>query len=210
MYPGEVHALMGENGAGKSTLMKILSGAYIPDPGAEILIDGKPVHIDGPLAAKAHGIAIIYQELALAPNLTVAENIYLGREAHRGPAIDRAAMFRAAATILRSLGADIRTPHLVGDLSIAEQQMVEVARAIHAHSRILVMDEPTTALSSRETHRLFEVILRAEGRRPRHHLHLAIAWRRCTSWPTASRCCATAAMSARWAATRSSPRASCA
>jgi ribose transport system ATP-binding protein len=165
VYPGEVHALMGENGAGKSTLMKILSGAYIPDPGAEIEIDGKPVHINGPLSAKAHGIAIIYQELALSPNLSVAENIYLGREAHHGPAIDRGAMFRGCSEILVNLGATFGPRTLVGDLSIAEQQMAEVARAIHAHSRILVMDEPTTALSSRETHRLFEVILRlkAEG-----------------------------------------------
>lgn len=160
VYPGEVHALMGENGAGKSTLMKILSGAYIPDPGAEIEVDGKPVHINGPLSAKAHGIAIIYQELALSPNLSVAENIYLGREAHRGPAIDRATMFRGCSDILVNLGATFGPRTLVGDLSIAEQQMAEVARAIHARSRILVMDEPTTALSSRETHRLFEVILR--------------------------------------------------
>jgi ribose transport system ATP-binding protein len=165
VYPGEVHALVGENGAGKSTLMKILSGAYIPDPGADIQIDGQPVHINGPLSAKAHGIAIIYQELALAPNLTVAENIYLGREARRGPAIDRAVMFAGCNEILTNLGATFGPRTLVGDLSIAEQQMVEVARAIHARSRILVMDEPTTALSSRETQRLFEVILRlkAEG-----------------------------------------------
>jgi ribose transport system ATP-binding protein len=164
-YPGEVHALMGENGAGKSTLMKILSGAYMPDAGAEILVDGKPAHIDGPLAAKAHGIAIIYQELALSPNLTVAENIYLGREARRGGAIDRASMVAGCAEILDNLGATFGPRTLVGDLSIAEQQMVEVARAIHARSRILVMDEPTTALSSRETQRLFQVILRlkAEG-----------------------------------------------
>jgi ribose transport system ATP-binding protein len=165
VYPAEVHALMGENGAGKSTLMKILSGAYIPDPGAEINIDGRPVHIHGPHAAKALGIAIIYQELALSPNLTVAENIYLGREARRGPAIDRAGMIAGCAEILTNLGATFGPRTLVGDLSIAEQQMVEVARAIHARSRILVMDEPTTALSSRETQRLFEVILRlkAEG-----------------------------------------------
>jgi len=165
IYPGEVHALMGENGAGKSTLMKILSGAYFPDPGAEIDIDGKPVHITGPLSAKAHGIAIIYQELALSPNLTVAENIYLGREARRGPSIDRAGMVRGCADILDRLGATFGPRTMVGDLSIAEQQMVEVARAIHAQSRILVMDEPTTALSSRETQRLFDVILRlkAEG-----------------------------------------------
>jgi ribose transport system ATP-binding protein len=165
VYPGEVHALMGENGAGKSTLMKILSGAYLPDLGAEIAIDGKPAHINGPLSAKEYGIAIIYQELALSPNLTVAENIYLGREAHRGPAIDRATMFVGCAEILANLGATFGSRTLVGDLSIAEQQMVEVARAIHARSRILVMDEPTTALSNRETQRLFEVILRlkAEG-----------------------------------------------
>src|ERR1700761_1093767 len=131
VYPGEVHALMGENGAGKSTLMKILSGAYIPDPGADIQIDGQPVHINGPLSAKAHGIAIIYQELALAPNLTVAENIYLGREAHRGPAIDRAGMFAGCNEILTNLGATFGPRTLVGDLSIAEQQMVEVARAVH-------------------------------------------------------------------------------
>ena len=165
VYPGEVHSLMGENGAGKSTLMKILSGAYFPDPGAEIRIDGKPVNIDGPLSAKAHGIAIIYQELALSPNLTVAENIYLGREARNGPAIDRAGMFAGCADILTNLGATFGPRTLVGDLSIAEQQMVEVARAIHAKSRILVMDEPTTALSSRETRRLFDLIqrLKADG-----------------------------------------------
>jgi ribose transport system ATP-binding protein len=163
VYPGEVHALMGENGAGKSTLMKILSGAYIPDPGAEIAIDGKPVHISGPLTAKAHGIAIIYQELALAPNLTVAENIYLGRETRRGPAVHRAGMIAGCADILGNLGATFGPRTLAADLSIAEQQMVEVARAIHARSRILVMDEPTAALSSRETQRLFQVILRLKS-----------------------------------------------
>ena len=165
IYPGEVHALMGENGAGKSTLMKILSGAYVADPGGEIRIDGKPVAIDGPLGAKALGVAIIYQELSLSPNLTVAENIYLGREARRGIAIDRKAMYAGCADVLARLGAEFGPRTLVGDLSIAERQMVEVARAIHANSRILVMDEPTTALSSRETEALFRIIrkLRAEG-----------------------------------------------
>lgn len=165
VWPGEVHALMGENGAGKSTLMKILAGAYTPDPGAEIAIDGKRVHITNPLSAKAHGIAIIYQELALAPNLTVAENIYLGREARRGLAVSRAGMVAGCAEVLANLGAGFGPRTLVSDLSIAEQQLVEVARAIHARSRVLVMDEPTTALSSRETERLFQVIrrLRQEG-----------------------------------------------
>jgi ribose transport system ATP-binding protein len=165
VHPGEVHALMGENGAGKSTLMKILSGAYTSDPGGEIRVNGEPVQITGPLSAKAHGIAIIYQELSLSPNLTVAENIYLGREARRGVAVDRAGMFAGCADVLARLGATFGPRTLVGDLSIAERQMVEVARAIHAHSRILVMDEPTTALSSRETQRLFDLIrrLKAEG-----------------------------------------------
>jgi ribose transport system ATP-binding protein len=165
IYPGEVHALMGENGAGKSTLMKILSGAYTADPGAEIRIKGKPVAIDGPLGAKGHGIAIIYQELALSPNLSVAENIYLGREPKRGPAVDRAGMISGCRDILTSLGATFGPRTLVGDLSIAEQQMVEVARALNANSRILVMDEPTTTLSGRETERLFALIrrLKAEG-----------------------------------------------
>src|ERR1700761_1237795 len=163
VYPGEVHALMGENGAGKSTLMKILSGAYAPDPGAEIRIDGKTANIHGPLSAKSYGIAIIYQELALAPNLTVAENIYLGRETHSGPAINRSAMIAGCADILDRLGATFGPRTVVSDLSIAEQQLVEVARAIQAQSRILVMDEPTTALSSRETHRLFDLIQRLQA-----------------------------------------------
>jgi ribose transport system ATP-binding protein len=163
VYAGEVHALMGENGAGKSTLMKILSGAYTADPGGEIRVDGKPVHITGPLSAKAHGISIIYQELALSPNLTVAENIYLGREARRGIAVDRAAMFAGCDDVLTRLGATFGPRTLAGDLSIAERQMVEVARAIHANSRILVMDEPTTALSNRETRRLFDLILRLKA-----------------------------------------------
>jgi ribose transport system ATP-binding protein len=163
VYPGEVHSLMGENGAGKSTLMKILSGAYTADPGGEILVSGKPVHITGPLSAKAHGIAIIYQELSLSPNLTVAENIYLGREARRGIAVDRGAMYTGCADVLARLGATFGPRTMVGDLSIAERQMVEVARAIHANSRILVMDEPTTALSSRETQRLFELIRRLKN-----------------------------------------------
>lgn len=166
IYPGEVHALMGENGAGKSTLMKVLAGAHLADPGGEIKINGKPVTIDGPLSAKASGVAIIYQELALSPNLTVAENIYLGREPSNARGmVDRRAMFAGCADVLPRLGATFGPRTLVGDLSIAERQLVEIARAVHAHSRILVMDEPTTTLSSRETERLFDLIrkLKAEG-----------------------------------------------
>ncbi|HEX2056584.1 MAG TPA: sugar ABC transporter ATP-binding protein, partial [Nitrospiraceae bacterium] len=162
---GEVHSLMGENGAGKSTLMKILAGAYTPDPGSEILINGAPVQIHGPLAAKAHGISIIYQELALSPNLSVAENIYLGRELRRAGFVDRQAMIAQADNVLSRLDAPFTASTLVRDLSIAERQLVEIARAIHANSRILVMDEPTTTLSERETNKLFGVVrqLRADG-----------------------------------------------
>lgn len=164
-WGGEILALIGENGAGKSTLMKVLSGAYQADPGAEILIDGRPVTIPDPIAAKRHGVAIIYQELALAPNLTVAENIYLGAEPSRAGRIDRAAMNEGARNVLDRLGAPFGARTRVGTLSIAEQQLVEIARALHAKSRILVLDEPTTALSSRETERLFALVrqLRADG-----------------------------------------------
>jgi ribose transport system ATP-binding protein len=162
---GEIHALMGENGAGKSTLMKILSGAYVPDEGSETLIEGRKVAIGDPMAAKRLGIAIIYQELALAPNLTVAENIYLGREPSRAALIDRAAMVAGVESVLQRLGATFTARDKVADLSIAERQLVEIARAVHARSRVLIMDEPTTTLSERETERLFAVVrqLKQEG-----------------------------------------------
>ena len=165
IYPGEVHALMGENGAGKSTLMKTLSGAYQADPGGEIRVGGVPLKASGPIEARAAGVSIIYQELALSPNLTVAENIYLNREPRRGGLIDRSAMLKGSEGVLQRLGAAFTPATLVGSLSIAEQQMVEIARAVHANSRILVMDEPTTALSSRESEKLFDIVrqLRREG-----------------------------------------------
>ncbi|MET0743551.1 MAG: sugar ABC transporter ATP-binding protein [Microvirga sp.] len=165
VYPGEIHALMGENGAGKSTLMKILSGAYQADAGGEIVIDGQTVVIDGPLTARHHGIAIIYQELSLAPNLSVAENMLLGRELKSGPMIDRASMEEACKAVLDRLGVRFTATTKVSELSMAESQLVEIARALIANSRILVMDEPTTSLSSRETEALFALVrqLRAEG-----------------------------------------------
>jgi ribose transport system ATP-binding protein len=165
VYPGEIHALMGENGAGKSTLMKILSGAYRPDPGGEIRIEGKPVHIHGPLGGRAAGISIIYQELSLAPNLSVAENIYLGREISQSGLLARSAMRAGVGQILDRLGADFTPSAQVAHLSMGQRQLVEIARALHARSKILIMDEPTTALSAGETERLFALIrqLRAEG-----------------------------------------------
>jgi ribose transport system ATP-binding protein len=165
---GEIHALMGENGAGKSTLMKILSGAYQADAGARILVEGKPVTIDGPQAARKLGVAVIYQELSLSPNLSVAENIHVGRELRKRACrwlMDRAAMERACAEVLVSLGARFGPNVRVGELTIAERQLVEIARALLANARILVMDEPTTPLSTRETDRLFALIrrLREQG-----------------------------------------------
>ncbi|HWW05934.1 sugar ABC transporter ATP-binding protein [Collimonas sp.] len=166
VFAGEVHALMGENGAGKSTLMKVLSGAHQADAGGEIRIDGRRLASYGPGAAKEHGVAVIYQELSLCPNLSVAENIYLGRELRgRSWTVDRKAMEAGCVDVLNRLGADFKPQTKVSTLSIAERQLVEIARAIHAKARILVMDEPTTPLSSRETDRLFALIrqLRQEG-----------------------------------------------
>ncbi|MFN3987430.1 MAG: sugar ABC transporter ATP-binding protein [Rhodocyclaceae bacterium] len=165
LYPGEVHSLMGENGAGKSTLMKILSGAYTADPGGEIRIDGEAVSIEGPRSARKLGVAVIYQELALCPSLSVAENIYLGRELRHGMRVARKDMEAACAGVLERLGAGFRANTVVSTLSIAERQLVEIARALQSRARILVMDEPTTPLSSRETDRLFALIrqLRDEG-----------------------------------------------
>jgi ribose transport system ATP-binding protein len=165
IYPGEVHALMGENGAGKSTLMKILAGAYIADAGA-IKIDGQTVRMTDPGQARELGIAIIYQELNLAPNLTVAENIFMGSEIRKGGTlIDPDGMRRKATEVLENLDASFDAGDLVSSLSIAEQQQVEIARALKDKSRILVMDEPTAALSDRETEKLFDVVrrLRNEG-----------------------------------------------
>ena len=165
VWPGEVHALVGENGAGKSTLMKILAGAQRPD-GGEISLDGKPVHFHTPHQARAAGIGIIYQELTIAPNLTVAGNVFLGSEKLRlGFLTDTAGMVRETQQVLDRLGARFKAAQRAAHLSIAEQQQVEIARALFYKSRILVMDEPTTALSDRETDRLFEVVkqLRSEG-----------------------------------------------
>ncbi|KXF75795.1 D-ribose transporter ATP-binding protein [Paramesorhizobium deserti] len=162
---GEVHALMGENGAGKSTLMKVLSGAYRADPGGEILIDGQPVQTGNPIKAKASGIAVIYQELSLAPNLTVAQNMFLGAEPSRFGLVDRRANEGKAKPILDRLGVSFSASTPVNQLSLGERQMVEIARALTTNARIIVMDEPTTSLTTRETDRLFEVIasLKAHG-----------------------------------------------
>ncbi len=165
IYPGEVHALVGENGAGKSTLMKILAGAQRAD-GGEIKLEGKPVNFLTPHEARVAGVGIIYQELTIAPNLTVAQNIFLGSEERRMKILaNKPNMVRRAQEVVDRLGASMKAGGRASRLSIAKQQQVEIARALFHKSRILVMDEPTTALSDRETDRLFDIInqLRNEG-----------------------------------------------
>ena len=164
--PGEIHALMGENGAGKSTLMKILAGAYQAD-GGEVRINGRPMALGDPAVSRRSGVTLIYQEISLAPNLTVAENIFLGDERTRagGMVVNRAKMRSEATAVLQKLGAPFDPDIPAGRLSVAEQQQVEIARALQRQSRVLIMDEPTAALSDRETERLFALIrqLRADG-----------------------------------------------
>ena len=163
---GEVHVLLGENGAGKSTLVKILAGAVRRDSGT-IMIDGQECPLATPRKAQQAGVSIIYQELNLVPHLSAAENIFLGREpGGRVPGVlDQARLFREAGQLLQDLELVIDPRAVVARLGVAEQQMVEVAKALSLEARILVMDEPTSALTARETTRLFEVIrlLRVRG-----------------------------------------------
>lgn len=162
---GTIHALVGENGAGKSTLMKILSGAHQPDEGS-ISIDGHQVQFGTPGAALEAGIGIIHQELNLIPYLTVAENITLGREPlTRFHLVDKRASRKLATELLETLGLKVDTNRLVGSLRVGEQQLIEIAKALASNVRILILDEPTSALSDAETEKLFEVMnsLRASG-----------------------------------------------
>ena len=161
--PGEVCGLVGENGAGKSTLMAVLSGALAPDEGT-MTLEGRAYAPRDPMAARRAGIAMIYQELSLAPDLTVAENILLGMEPVRFGLLDREAMRAAAAKALADLGRPEITPdRLVGGLSVAEQQLVEIARAIAVGSRVLVLDEPTSTLGRADVERLFALIARLKA-----------------------------------------------
>lgn len=157
---GEVHALLGENGAGKSTLIKVLGGIYQPDKGT-ISIDGKTVRMDKVHVAQSHGIGIIHQEIVLVPHLTVAENIFLGREPTTGLGLkDGRAVYKRAREMMQSLDLDIDVHTKVAELSIAQQQMVEIVKAISFNVKILVMDEPTSSLSDKEVETLFKTIRR--------------------------------------------------
>jgi ribose transport system ATP-binding protein len=161
---GEVHALCGENGAGKSTLIKILGGVYRPD-GGSIRLDGGEVSFSHPVAARRAGVSIIHQELSLLPYRTVAENVFLGIEPARYGIVDRRRMREEASRLLRRLGSSMAPESLAGDLSIAQQQIVEIAKAFAIDARILVMDEPTAALDRDDASRLLDLVnrLSSEG-----------------------------------------------
>ena len=154
---GEALGLMGENGAGKSTLMKILSGVYAPD-GGEIELNGSPVTLTNPHQAQNLGISIIYQEFNLFPNMTVEENVFIGREPSRAGIVDRATLRQNTRQLLARLGVRLDPRAMVGDLSVAQQQMVEIAKALSYNARIVIMDEPTSALTDTEVSALFDII----------------------------------------------------
>ncbi|NOU90821.1 ATP-binding cassette domain-containing protein [Paenibacillus sp. LMG 31460] len=166
VHVGEVHALLGENGAGKSTLIKILGGILVPDEG-EIIFDGNKVEIKDVSFSESIGISVIHQELCLAPNMTVAENIVLGREPSKGPLqlVNRKEIIRYGQKILDQFELDIDAGEYVSNLTVAQQQMVEIAKALSKDNRIIVMDEPTSSLTEKEVIKLLETIrgLRLKG-----------------------------------------------
>jgi len=157
VFAGECVALVGENGAGKSTLMKVLSGVYAPDEGT-IELDGRPVTLLNPRQAQELGISIIYQEFNLMPNMTVAENVFIGREPATKGFVRRGEMQRATQDLLDQLNVSLPPKATVRDLSVAEQQMVEIAKALSFHAKIVIMDEPTSALTDTEVDALLEIV----------------------------------------------------
>lgn len=155
---GEIHALMGENGAGKSTLMKILTGVYTKD-GGEILVDGNPVNFTHPKQAETAGIVFIYQEINVMPDLTVTENMFMGKEIHgRFGILDKKAMNSRAKEILERLSVKIPVEKVMSELSIGQQQMIEVAKALMVDAKVIIMDEPTAAMTLEETKTLFRIL----------------------------------------------------
>lgn len=165
LFQGEAHALLGENGAGKSTLVKILAGVYQPD-GGSIYLDGTRVHLSSPAAARDAGISVIYQEPTLFPDLTVAENIFMGRQILKsGRRVNRSEMVKRADEVFEQLGVNIEASRVARGLSVADQQIVEIAKSISFNAKVIVMDEPTAALTEVEVERLFAVVktLKAQG-----------------------------------------------
>lgn len=164
VYPGEVHALLGENGAGKSTLIKIITGVHQPDSG-ELLLNGQPIRFAGTRDAQARGIAAIYQEPSLFPDLDIAENIFVGRQPTSRVGVDWKRMYTDASTLLRRLGLHLDPRTKARELSVAQQQVVEIARALSINAKVLIMDEPTSSLTQGEVDDLFMIVrqLRSSG-----------------------------------------------
>src|SRR5919206_2941883 len=155
--PGTVHALMGENGAGKSTLMKVVAGIIRPDEG-EIRVKGRPVHFHSPRDATDAGIAMIHQELNLVPHMTIAENVWIGREPTRLGLVNHAELNRRTRALFGRIGIDLDPARELGTLTVANQQMVEIAKAVSYDSDIIIMDEPTSAITDKEVEHLFAII----------------------------------------------------
>ena len=164
LRPGEIHALMGENGAGKSTFIKVIMGVHQADEG-EMLLNGQPVHFKSTRDAQKAGIAAIYQHVTAYPHLTVAENIFIGHMKKRHGVIQWKAMYEEADRLLQELNADFDSHQIMGNLSVAQQQMVEIAKALSLHAKIIIMDEPTAALTKRESEELYRIArkLRDDG-----------------------------------------------
>ncbi|KAF1022312.1 MAG: Fructose import ATP-binding protein FruK [Paracidovorax wautersii] len=166
LYPGEIHALMGQNGAGKSTLIKVLTGV-LPSSGGEMRLDGQAIRPASPLEAQKLSISTVYQEVNLCPNLSVAENVFAGRYPRKGVTqgfrIDWAAVNRRAEELLARIGLDIDVTRLLSSYSVAVQQMVAIARALGVSAKVLILDEPTSSLDDDEVEKLFEVLRRLRG-----------------------------------------------
>ncbi len=157
LYAGEVHALLGENGAGKSTLIKTITGVHAPDSGT-LYLDGQPIRFNDTRDAQRHGIAAIYQEPSLFPDLDIAENIFVGRQPTRTGRVEWATMYTAARALLQQLGVSLDPRTKARELSVAQQQMVEIARSLSLNARVLIMDEPTSSLTQREVEELFVIV----------------------------------------------------
>ncbi|MBC7680775.1 MAG: sugar ABC transporter ATP-binding protein, partial [Ferruginibacter sp.] len=166
LYPGEIHALMGQNGAGKSTLIKVLTGV-LESSGGQMLLMGQSIRPDSPLAAQKLGISTVYQEVNLCPNLSVAENVFAGRYPRygwtQGYRIDWTTVHRRARELLARIGLDIDVTQLLSTFPVAVQQLVAIARALGVESKVLILDEPTSSLDDDEVQKLFEVLRRLRG-----------------------------------------------
>lgn len=163
LEPGEVHVIVGENGAGKSTLMKVLSGAYTADSG-EIIIEGKKIEKNSPKISESLGISMIYQELNLVPELSIASNIFLGHEIKKGPFVDMKAQHDKANELLADVGINIDSNTLVKNLGVGTQQMVEIVKALSKNAKVIVFDEPTSSLAESEIRELFRIIALLKSR----------------------------------------------